>query len=54
LQSWARGIDEAKTDGISLSLRIDQTSNKVKICSNIGSSGFGFDKSSPTDIQLGA
>jgi len=34
--NWARRDAEAKTDGINLSLRIDQTSSRVEICSKIG------------------
>jgi hypothetical protein len=54
LQNCARRVAETKTDGINLSLRIDQTSNMVEICSKTGSSGFGFDKSALTEIKIGA
>ena len=53
-QNWARRVAEAKTDGINLSLRIDQMSNKVQIFSKTSSGRFGFDKSALTEIKFGA
>ena len=53
-RTGARHVAEAKTDGIKLSLRTDQTNSKVEIHNMIGSSRFGFGKSALTEIKLGA